>query len=179
MSILYTILQIVGMLILIFAVVTIKQIPSAVSKKVSDERSFYNSKQLQIDNYFRQSNGKNMQEVLREWVKIINDVDHSVMQKTRDLQNLLNQTLTYSSGKTIKLIGIFLQSVYKNGDEITDDVSQLVYVALIVENLKIDFTGEKIDAIDLLKVKYNDYDQQKEALLTAEKEIKRRLESEV
>ncbi|MCO0831925.1 hypothetical protein NFX39_02290 [Fructobacillus sp. W13] len=120
-----------------------------------------------------------MQEVLREWVKIINDVDHSVMQKPRDLQNLLNQTLTYSSGKTIKLIGIFLQSVYKNGDEITDDVSQLVYVALIVENLKIDFTGEKIDAIDLLKVKYNDYDQQKEALLTAEKEIKRRLESEV
>ncbi|KMK52902.1 hypothetical protein FEFB_13750 [Fructobacillus sp. EFB-N1] len=152
-----TILQVVGGFVLLLIIYGIIKLPDMVADKLKDTRQLSNNKQLQIDNYFRQSSGKSMQDVLSDWVKIINDVDNSVLERPNDLQKLLNRTLVYSSAKTIKLLGMFLQHTYKNGEKKIDDYSQLVYVAMIVSCLKFDFSGEILDPLDLLKVKYHDY----------------------
>lgn len=151
------ILQVVGGFVLLLLIYTIAKLPEMVADKLKDTRQYSNNKQLQIDNYFRQTSGDRMQKILMEWVKIINDADNSAMSRPKELQTLLNKTLAYSSAKTIKLLGMFLQHTYKNGQNNSDDYSQLVYVAMIVSYLKFDFSGEMINPLDLLKVKYHDY----------------------
>lgn len=176
------IIQSLGVIAAIWLIAVVKKIPDSVSDKIRDERNFTHTKELQIDNFFRQNSGSKMQEVLIAWVEILNDPNKvEKMSKNGGIQKLLNNTVGYSSPKTVKLMGLFFQSLYsvnsKTSEDELSDMSSLVYVAMIASSLKYDFSGENINPIDLLRIKFNDYALHEQEMLESQKMIKKALES--
>ncbi|WP_273752826.1 hypothetical protein [Leuconostoc mesenteroides] len=169
------IVQVVGVLCLIWLIAVIKKIPDAVSDKIKDERNFAHTKQLQIDNFFRQNSGSEMQRVLFSWVEILSDETKiGELSENGGLKKLINETVGYSSPNTIKLMGMFFQNLYTNNVEKEgqdSDMSTLVYVAMIASSLKYDFSGEEIDSFDLLRIQFNDYVIHEQEMLEHQKNI--------
>ena len=76
------------------------------------------------------------------------------------LQNIQRETFMYGSESTIKALATYQQYIFKNDnhnpDSKKDQMEMLIKATRVATKLKYDFTGEKVNAIDLLKIKLND-----------------------
>ena len=76
------------------------------------------------------------------------------------LQNIQRETFMYGSKSTIKALATYQQYIFKNDnhnqDFQKDQMEMLIKATRVATKLKYDFTGEKVNAIDLLKIKLND-----------------------
>lgn len=101
--------------------------------------------------------------------------------KTR-LMELMHDTIMYGSDRTIKYVAYFRmqasQDVEKNNDQQENYENQkyVVIMACIVSSLKEDFTGYKIDPLDLLKIIISDYDEYEAIYQEALNDIKEELD---
>lgn len=66
----------------------------------------------------------------------------------------------YSSESTIKALATYQQYIFKNDNRNSnskkDQMEMLIKTTRVATKLKYDFTGEKVNTIDLLKIKLND-----------------------
>lgn len=76
------------------------------------------------------------------------------------LQNIYRETFMYSSESTIKALATYQQYIFKNDNRNSnskkDQMEMLIKTTRVATKLKYDFTGEKVNTIDLLKIKLND-----------------------
>lgn len=93
----------------------------------------------------------------------INKID-KIDKKNKDiqylLQNIQRETFMYGSESTIKALATYQQYIFKNDNHNQDSkkgqMEMLIKATRVATKLKYDFTGEKVNAIDLLKIKLND-----------------------
>lgn len=78
-----------------------------------------------------------------------------------------SESIMYSSKNTIKAIGTYQQYSYKKKSSLIKEtnvirIMQGLVVALrVTKSMKLDFTGEKVRVIDLIRIKLNDLDIKK------------------
>lgn len=76
------------------------------------------------------------------------------------LQNIQRETFMYGSESTIKALATYQQYIFKNDNRNSnskkDQMEMLIKTTRVATKLKYDFTGEKVNTIDLLKIKLND-----------------------
>ena len=72
---------------------------------------------------------------------------------------------------------MMLQNVYTQDENSTDydNYITLVLIATIVSSLKKDFTGENIEALDILKIKINDFNENEALFVELMNDISKRL----
>ncbi|ARD93477.1 hypothetical protein LLI816_04895 [Lactococcus lactis subsp. lactis] len=103
--------------------------------------------------------------------------DLSKARGLKKLQDLVQKTVGYGSSRTVKLLTEMFQEVYQNNDSKdqkdssednkSDDASEsdyttMVVLAMVVSSLKEDFTGIKIEPLDVLKIRITDYTKYEE-----------------
>ncbi|KSU06517.1 hypothetical protein ACTCUF_02995 [Lactococcus lactis] len=175
------VIYLIGIGLLAFAVYTIRKIPDMVSEKLKADREFEFNKALQIDEFYRKDG--NLQNIMLEWTHyaIVNDAMSSLNtdKGIKKLQVLVQKTVGYGSSRTVKLLTEMFQEVYQNNDNESkgqkgssednksDDTSDsdyttMVVLAMVVSSLKEDFTGIKIEPLDVLKIRLTDYTKYEE-----------------
>lgn len=108
--------------------------------------------------------------------------DKKINNDTDILINLQKESYVYCSSKTIKAIREYQQYLYKSKDINTEEVgdskdsqnetseknkagyiktkikfaNQFILITRIISRMKYDFTGEKVDELDLIKIKITD-----------------------
>ena len=86
------------------------------------------------------------------------------------LKELQLNSCLYGSYSTIKAIGTYQQFAYKainkKDSKKTDweKMKSLTMVSRIISKMKYDYTGEKTDVMDILRIRINDYDLKKEII---------------
>jgi hypothetical protein len=165
--------------LLILAVYMVKKIPDMVRDKLKSDREFEFNKALQVDEFYRKDG--NLQGIMLEWTNyaISNNAmdDLSKARGLKKLQDLVQKTVGYGSSRTVKLLTEMFQEVYQNNDSKdqkdssednkSDDASEsdyttMVVLAMVVSSLKEDFTGIKIEPLDVLKIRITDYTKYEE-----------------
>lgn len=159
-----------------------KKIPDMISDKLKDERKHNLNKSLQIDEFYRKDG--NLASIMMKWTKYAID-DESLKgintpKGQRDLKDLVSKTVGYGSNRTVKLLTVMFQSVYNNHtvDDSASNFTTMVAISMIVASLKKDFTGEEINATDILKVKINDYNDYESEFKGIIKTIEDQIDSE-
>lgn len=100
------------------------------------------------------------------------------MQDVEVLNKVNKESYVYCSAKTIRAIRDYQQYIYRNNnlqiDLIKEDskvkkalpklfklkistYTQFILISRIISRMKYDFTGEKVDELDLIKIKINDF----------------------
>lgn len=158
--------------IFILAVYMIKKIPEMVSDKLKSDREFEFNKELQIDEFYRKDG--NLQQIMMNWTELAIDTNamESLDSKNgqKKLRKLVQETLGYGSGRTVKLLTEMLQESYRSNDTESENTESennesinrssatiMLLLAMVVSSLKEDFTGQKVDPLDVLKIKLTDY----------------------
>lgn len=144
----------------------LKETPKMVRDALKAERELGNSQQLQVEAYFRQISGQELQKVLSNWSNLYYN-----MEKTMDAMNeegsdftyqdLLQQTLQLGADRTADILTDFQQYIYKHENDLGDKetATGTAYIACIVSSLKYDFSGYKVNPRDVIKLQIKDYDE--------------------
>lgn len=156
--------------LLLLVIHTIKKIPDMVSDKLKDVREHEFNKELQVDEYYRKDG--NLQQIMMKWTHyaIDNNAMDNINTKSgqKELQELVKKTVGYGSSRTVKLLTEMFQGVYQNSNDgetynsLESGYTTMILLSMIVSSLKEDFTGQKIDPLDVLKIKINDYPDNEE-----------------
>lgn len=141
-----------------------------VSDKLKDVREHEFNKELQVDEYYRKDG--NLQQIMMKWTHyaIDNNAMDNINTKNgqKELQELVKKTVGYGSSRTVKLLTEMFQGVYQNSNDgethnsLESGYRTMILMSMIVSSLKEDFTGQKIDPLDVLKIKINDYPDNEE-----------------
>ena len=166
----------------------LKEMPKMIGEKIKSEREFTFNKSLQIDQFYRKDG--TLQTIMMQWAKYAMDMDFiekafSSPRGKKDMNELLQKTVGYGSPRTIALVSIMFQDLYKNEsvniektDASTESVLEtLVILAMIFSSLKNDFTGQKIDELEIIKIKINDYEQYEPLFKARIEEVNKRISS--
>ena len=165
--------------VLLFVVSTLKKLPTLIGEKLKDARQYEFNRLLQVDEFYRKDG--NLQSIMMDWANLA--IDDNVMSslstdkgKTK-LKGLLAKTVGYGSKHTDKLVAMMLQNVYTQDKNSTDydNYITLVLIATIVSSLKKDFTGENIEALDILKIKIKDFNENEALFVEIMNDISKRL----
>lgn len=113
---------------------------------------------LQIDNFYRSVSTKKVEDMLSEWMDLIANTESIKNKKTVELNGMLKDIMVYGSNETIRIAGIFQQYNYQNKvEEKNNGKYELLFIsAFLLASIKYDFTGYRVDPIDLLKMKIKD-----------------------
>jgi len=101
----------------------IKSIPKFIQDNISDRREFGNTKQLQIESYFREISGDRLVKVFSEWSDMLVDtkIFTSRISDVGNLNILIKETILYGSSKTLTLVSNFQGYNYLNMRHSNDD----------------------------------------------------------
>lgn len=153
--------------------------------------------ELQVDNYFRDISSDRISNLFKSWYDFFFN-EHTIPNRTNpdkvviELEKNVDELIAYGSGETIRRLAFLQSSNYENqrkfekgeytpgyyhkDDKFDKDVYKNIYLmSYIIVSLKKDFTGSKIDATDLIKIKKNDYKEHEKAFIKANEDIKKML----
>lgn len=148
-----------------------------------------NERELQIESYFREVSGRDLNEVLSDWATLIddlNDQERSQSEINEHVKKLTTKTFVYGSPRTTKILGMMQQHSYsqnkrgKNAEKDPNNTKLIVYTSFMIASLKEDFTGYRIDPTAFLKIRLTDFSTPviNEKITNFEKEILEELEEE-
>ena len=165
--------------VLIFVVSTLKKLPTLIGDKLKDVRQYEFNRLLQVDEFYRKDG--NLQNIMMDWANLA--IDEDVMNSLgsekgkKRLKTLLAKTVGYGSKRTVKLVAMMLQNVYNQDKTKTEyeNYLTLVLIATIVSSLKKDFTGEEIEALDILKIKIHDFNKNEAMFVEIMDDISQRM----
>lgn len=181
-----SVLAIINLLILgVLAVIGwfLRDAPKLLRELEVEKKRGENQKNLQVESYFREISGEDLNGTLRGWTSLIDTLgDKKIKEKEIEIlmKKLTSDTFMYGSAKTTKILALMQQNVYdheKNGQG--TNYHTMVYVSLMVASLKEDFTGEKVDSLDFLRLRLNDFNDEEmnKKLVKIEKEILKELKN--
>lgn len=139
----------------IIAFYLIKLLPEHIIKKIEVENEFKNNRNLQIESYYRQISGEETKELFEKWTSVLMEKSEGSDRSVEWFEELLLKTTMYGSKRTIDLLSMYQQRNYA-GDITTTEF--IAYITEIISSLKYDFSGYKVNPINLAKVKLNDFD---------------------
>jgi len=167
-----------GLLILLLFYL-VKELPKMIQNSVVEAQKFSNSRQLQVESYFRQVSSQELQHVLTYWANLYTDIGKT-MKELNDsntdfsYEDLQQQTILLGSDKTVEYLSAFQQHVYSHPDPSdSDSAKATVYIAYMVASLKYDFSGYKIDPLDMIRIRIKDYAVYGDMYEKASQEIKK------
>ncbi|MCO6019348.1 hypothetical protein CKN86_09540 [Carnobacterium divergens] len=153
---------------------SIEKIPDRIHEKQMEEIkhnneintvgiSHQNSRELQIDNFFRDIGSSEMEKILEEWVSLIVDPTSTKSIDNDKYNKMTLKVLMYGSPRTVKTFAAYSQYIYSKSKSNNVDVGKkenpyiiLLFISLLVSNLKEDFSGYLIDPKDAVYIKVND-----------------------
>lgn len=142
----------------------IKDLPNLTRElKIEDKRS-ENQKNLQREAYFREISGTNVDNLIKSWVNALADMQKFVDNNTPEVfLKLQTQTMMYGSEKTVEILSEMMQYMYnpkeqgENSSEFSIDAAiGFYFIASLISSLKYDFTGYKVDPLDLIETRIKD-----------------------
>lgn len=143
----------------------LKETPKMMRDALKDDREFGNSQKLQVEAYFRQISGQNLQKVLSNWSNLYYNMEETMNKMNKvgsdfTYQDLLQQTLQLGSERTADILTDFQQYLYKHENNLGNKETStgLAYIACIVSSLKYDFSGYKVNPRNVIKLQIKDYD---------------------
>ncbi|OQQ84384.1 hypothetical protein [Ligilactobacillus salivarius] len=173
------ILNLVLIVLIGILIVTVKQVPKHISEYWLEDTKNKNTRQLQVESYFKEIGGQEQLKILTEWANMLTDIEYFkekyTGEKLDNVNNLILNTLIYGSDRTVKLLSLYMQNVYLQSDSSQKEYDQLVNTAYIVSSLKEDFTGYTISPQTLLKLQITDYKDNKQIFEDAEKRIRQKI----
>ncbi len=135
------------------------------------------TRDLQVDNYYRSISGKTIEELFGKWANMIADTEKIKRLKPDELNSMIKELMMYGSSETVRIGAIFMQYLYRGEvEKHKDNPFFLLYLgSKLVASLKKDFTGYNVDPEDFIRMKIKDaYIGNKEQLLSEAKiEIER------
>lgn len=154
----------------------IKALPSFHKELLHDNRSARTTRELQIESYFRQQGGAELLSLFKEWTAIMYKKDKAAHFTVNQYAALSERTILYGSDRTIRLVSDYQHFIYSN-DEKSEHHGDtiIVYIALIISSLKNDFTGYKVNPLDVLQIKINDVDEHQPFINDLIDEIQQRI----
>lgn len=145
-----------------------------------------NNKKQITTQFFKEKGIDTQEKILRFWcILFMNDfrINESYIKAFKDLEKkndsqilliVYENSYIYCSSKTIKALKEYQQCVYKNAAKNNKIINnskneksikfkiifaqQFVLISRIIAKMKYDFTGEKVDELDLIKIKIRDLD---------------------
>lgn len=161
----------------------IGQAPNRKHEKNIEEIKSLKAHELQIDSYYRNISSEVISSLMKKWYLLAFDHENILTKDEKQnidiIKEIINDTIAYGSKGTVKKAAIFQNYNYTNLplDNKVEESSENNFIAMylisyVVSSLKKDFTGEGIDADDLLKIKLTDYDKNKELLSEAHNKAK-------
>ena len=173
----------------------LKKIPDMVSNLITEKYKFNTTRNLQIEAYYREVSGKDVEALFRDWFELLRDwfelgsysSDRFKNKQIRILE--LNQrTIMYGSERTTKICALFMNHIHnsENGTltvkyhtvkYLAVKYKDILYMLSIVASLKEDYTGQKIDIDTMSKILFNDYQKHKD--IEEFKNAKKEVENEV
>lgn len=186
------------LLLLILAVITVvgyflKDLPNLYRELSVEKFKGKNEKELQKEAFFRQIKGSDIDAAFTYWTGLMVNMD-SEMSKLQSKEGLKQfasmqqKVLMYGSSETVGILSLLMQHVYKKGKienqikvkfGVEDDSEEklhnyklMFYISFLICSLKKDFTGFTIHPMEILKIKINDIDSNKNKPLFDEAYIK-------
>ena len=128
------------------------------SSKEQLEISDRNAQKLQVDNFYRSISTEKVENIVQEWMDLLVSPEEVSKKDKADINKMLKDIMVYGSAETIRLVSIFQQYNYQKKIEKADNSPyELLFIsAYLLSSLKNDFTGYRIDPLDLLKMKIKD-----------------------
>jgi len=126
------------------------------------------NKQLQIESFNRELNGKMMFELLDEWLDFLFDQENPRYKQKIDmdkpdymkfLNDFNRRTVLFGSGDTISIYGKYMKFNYNGTSETYGAEKYLVlitFVSAMISSLKKDFTGVESGIMDYIDIKITD-----------------------
>ncbi|KMO45314.1 hypothetical protein PY95_13575 [Lacticaseibacillus rhamnosus] len=164
----------VGLALLTVGIYYVKEIPKMHRDLLKNVREFRNNRQLQIESYFRQQGGKELETLFENWVGLLFELEKTKTITPDQVTNLQEKTVIYGSDLTIRILSAYQADNYKHTTNSSDaNIKSVVYVATLICSLKKDFTGFEIDPMTLLQIKINDFKSKTAEVQQYTDEIKR------
>ncbi|MEB6086728.1 hypothetical protein MXF21_11445 [Enterococcus casseliflavus] len=191
------------LLLLILGAITLvgyflKDLPNLYRELKVEEFRGKNEKEIQKEAFFRQIKGSDIDEAFAYWAGLLVDMD-AQMAKTgtavgqKELLKMQQKVLMYGSTETVLVLSSMMRHAY-TGSEMKNQVQVsfgqgneektklhsyklMFYVASLISSLKKDFTGYRIEPLEILRLKINDIDSNKNKPLfdQAGKEVQKEL----
>jgi hypothetical protein len=157
------------LLVLTIAVllVWIYRTPHFYQERTHDQRLSESAQRLQIDQYYRESNGSEIKDNLAWWTEFLADPTKKAEElggnesgeMDQEHIDLLNDRMKFimqfGSARTVKLLALYMEKTYTKS---LDNDGVLICLAYIVASLKSDYTGQNALPLDLLRIKFNDFE---------------------
>lgn len=135
-----------------------------------------NEKDIQRESYFREISGSKLDSTFDDWIRLITELDKfkekfSGKSGEKKLNDMIKSTLMYGSERTVHIVAIMMQRLYKNGslensvkvefgkekDNSLENFELMFLISFLICSLKFDFSGYSIEPKDIIKTKINDY----------------------
>lgn len=151
------------------------RLPNMLQDKVSEERKNSNAHEIQVESYFKELGGKEQKVLLNKWSRILTHME--AITDEEEWVELIHETIIYGSTRTINILSAMSQYSYR-GDMKKDKNGKvnpgkfLIYVSFLICSLKLDFSGQDIDPLVLIKIKINDAENFEKSYKKWIKEIK-------
>ncbi|WP_088815458.1 MULTISPECIES: hypothetical protein [Listeria] len=182
-------------LILILAALTFigywaKGLPEIYKAITVEDNRKENELDIQRESFFRELRGEELANIFGDWVSAFTDMEKFTQKMTgkegvRYLSDMQKKALMYGSPKTVAILAMMFQHTYvsdkvenkikvnfgKTQEESAENYKLMVYIANLIASLKFDFTGYKIDPIDIIRVKINDFTEKEELFIQIQEEI--------
>lgn len=169
----------------------LKDAPNLVREIKVEKLRGTNEKNLQIESYFRQISGKDIQEMFQKWLTLIEEINENKKNNIdlkKYISDLQTKTFMYGSSETIQILTSMMQLIYENnrvenkieikfGEAKETDYRLLIYISYLIASLKKDFTGYEIKPVDFLEAKIKDFNHidKRSAFDVAEKLVRKEL----
>lgn len=128
------------------------------SSKEQLEISGENAQKLQVDNFYRSISTEKVESIVNEWMDLLVNPKDMSQKNEKDINKMLKNIMVYGSDETIRLAGIFQQYNYqKIANKSESNPYELLFIAAyLLSSIKNDFSGYRVDPLDLLKMKISD-----------------------
>lgn len=161
METLIFIVQVILFVAIIFLINAVNKAPETLGNLYLEQYKSKKASELQIDSYFRDISGKDLQSLFSDWLDLCINTENKVnnLNRKKNYFDLIKKTVLFGSKKTIKICSVMQEFIYSHND-LNDDCNKLIltiYIFELVASLKNDFTGENISANDLLRLRISDY----------------------
>lgn len=163
-------------LILLYVSASIKQTPKYISDRVLENIKARNSKDIQVESYFRQLGGEEQQKVFEDWTRQLTHLGESQI-TDEEMLELIHNTLIFGSDQTVKILASMAHYIYTSSDSDQGNM-MTVYTACIISSLKEDFSGYAVSPLIIVRMKISDFDDLKQSYVKCFEIIKRDISSE-
>lgn len=166
-------------IVIIISTYWLKKIPD-YRQEINHDNSYESSiLKIQADKYYRNIDGQEMRDNVAWWMDFISDSEKKNKEISKNVSILtekFNYIMRYGSSRTIKLLSVYMQHIYtaSSNTKTDDSYKQLVYLAYVAASIKADYTGNTCSPLDLLALKFNDFNDNKRVYKKVTREIRRK-----